>query len=86
MIDLANKKSRINRMRITVMVKAGKRESKIEKLSDNSFSVWVKEKPQEGKANYAVREALAEYLNIPKSRITLLSGEKSKSKLFEISY
>ncbi|MDP2929797.1 MAG: DUF167 domain-containing protein [Candidatus Omnitrophota bacterium] len=56
----------------------------MKKLSDNSFSVWVKEKPQEGKANYAVREALAEYFNIPKSRIALLSGEKSKSKLFEI--
>ena len=72
-------------MRITVLVKAGRKERRIEKLSDNSFSVWVKEKPQEGKANYAVREALAGYFNIPKSRVTLYSGEKSKSKLFEIS-
>ena len=72
-------------MRITVLVKAGRKERRIEKLSDNNFSVWVKEKPQEGKANYAVREALAGYFNIPKSRVTLYSGEKSKSKLFEIS-
>ena len=72
-------------MRITVLVKAGRKETKIESLSDNSFSVWVKEKPQDGKANHAVREALAEYFNIPKSRITLVSGEKSKTKLFEIS-
>ncbi|MDO8535577.1 MAG: DUF167 domain-containing protein [Candidatus Omnitrophota bacterium] len=71
-------------MRITVSVKAGRKETKIEKLSDNSFSVWVKEKPQEGLANYAVREALADYFNIPKSRIVLISGDKSKSKLFEI--
>ena len=71
-------------MRITVSVKAGRKESKIEKLSDNSFSVWVKEKPQEGKANYAVREEIAEYFNISKSRITLVSGGKSKTKLFEI--
>ena len=72
-------------MRITVLVKAGRKEKKIEKLSDNSFSIWVKEKPQGGKANHAVREALAEYLNIPKSRVTLVSGKTSKTKLFDIS-
>jgi hypothetical protein len=72
-------------MKIRVSVKASKKETKIEKLADNSLSVWVKEKPQEGKANYAVREALSEYFNIPKSRVTLISGETSKTKLFEIS-
>ncbi len=72
-------------MRITVLVKAGRKETKMEKLPDNSFSVWVKEKPRDGKANYAVREKLAEYFNIPKSRITLVSGETSKTKLFDIS-
>ena len=72
-------------MRITVLVKAGRKETKIEKLSASSFSVWVKEKPQDGKANYAVREALAEYFDIPRSRIALYSGEKSKIKLFEIN-
>ncbi len=72
-------------MRIKVSVKAGRKERKIEKLSDDSFSVWVKEKPQDGKANYAVRESIAEYFNIPKSRVTLYSGERSKTKLFEIS-
>ena len=72
-------------MRIKVFVKAGRKERKIEKLPDGSFSIWVKEKPQEGKANHAVRVALANYFDIPKSRITLYSGEKSKIKLFEIS-
>jgi hypothetical protein len=71
-------------MKITVRVKAGAKQKRIEKLSDNSFSVWVKEKPREGKANYAVREALAEYFDISRSRITLTGGEKSKIKLFEI--
>jgi len=71
-------------VRIKVFVKASRKERKIEKLSDTSFSVWVKEKPKEGKANYAVRESIAEYFNIPKSRITLYSGGKSKIKLFEI--
>lgn len=85
MIDLANKKSRITRMKITVKVKASARQAKIEKLSDSSLLVRVKEKPQDGKANYAVGAALAEYFNIPKSRVALISGKKSKTKLFEIS-
>jgi len=72
-------------MKIAVKVKAGSKQTRVEKLSDNSFSVWVKEKPQEGKANYAVREALAEHFNLPKSRVTLLSGKTSKTKLFNIS-
>jgi uncharacterized protein YggU (UPF0235/DUF167 family) len=72
-------------VKITVSVKTGRKENKIERLSDNSFSIWVKEKPQEGKANYAVREALADHFNIPKFRVTLISGETSKTKLFEIS-
>ncbi len=71
-------------MKITVKVKASAKMAKVERLSDGIFSVWVKEKPREGKANYAVREGIAEYFHIPKSRVTLMSGEKSKSKLFEI--
>lgn len=72
-------------MKVAVKVRAGAKLAKTEKLSDNNFSVWVKEKPQDGKANYAVREALAEYFSIPRSRVTLVGGEKSKTKLFEIS-
>ena len=71
-------------MRIAIKVKAGAKQKRIEKLSDNSFSVWVKEKPQEGRANHAVGEALAEYFDIPKSRVALHSGKKSKIKIFEI--
>jgi uncharacterized protein (TIGR00251 family) len=38
----------------------------------------------EGKANKAAIEFLAEYLRVPRSRVTLLSGEKSRHKIFEI--
>ena len=71
-------------MKITVKVKASAKVAKVDRLSDDIFSVWVKEKPQEGKANYAVRKALADHFGIPKSRVILISGEKSKNKLFEI--
>lgn len=72
-------------MRIAVKVKASAKTAKVEKLPNGSLLVWVKEKPQEGKANYAVRETLADYFGIPRSRVTLVSGERSKIKLFEIT-
>jgi len=38
----------------------------------------------EGKANRAAVEFIAEYLGIPRSRVTLVAGEKSRHKIFEI--
>ena len=87
MFDLANEKSKISLeiyMRITVKVKPGAKKPKIERLSGDNFSIWVREKPRDGKANHAVREALSDHLGIPKSRVVLISGEKSKIKVFEI--
>lgn len=71
-------------MKISVKVKACAKEAKFEKLGDGSFLVNVKEKPRDGKANYAVREILADHFNVPRSRIILIRGEKSKLKVFEI--
>ena len=71
-------------MKISVKVKPNAKEKKIEKLAGGSFLVWVKAKPQDGLANYAVREALADYFKIPKSRVILTGGEKSKNKIFSI--
>lgn len=71
-------------MKISVKVKPNAKQEKIEKLSDNSYSVSVKAKPQDGKANYAVREVLAEHFAIPKSRIILITGETSRNKIYEV--
>lgn len=72
-------------MRISVKVKAGAKEAKLEKLSEGSFLIHVKEKPQDGKANYAVRELLADCFSVPRSRVILIRGEKSRLKVFEIA-
>jgi len=48
------------------------------------YKVSVKEAPVAGKANEAIIEALAEYFDVAKSNITLISGQSSKQKVFEI--
>jgi uncharacterized protein YggU (UPF0235/DUF167 family) len=49
------------------------------------YKVSVKEAPVAGKANEAIIEALAEYFDTAKSNITLISGQTSKQKIFEIN-
>ncbi len=71
-------------MKIFVKVKPGAREERIEKISENNFSVWVKEKPHEGRANEAAIRVLAEHFGVPKSDIVLLKGKTSRQKIFAI--
>ncbi len=70
-------------MKISVRVKPNMREEKVEKGGD-IFTVSVKEPAKEGKANKAVIELLSEYFNVPKSKIIILSGVKSRHKTIEI--
>lgn len=72
-------------MRITVKAKPGARGEKVEKLEDGSFVVAVKEKPEKGKANFAIEKALAEYFGVPSYQVKLVSGHASRQKIFDIS-
>ena len=71
-------------MKIIVKVKPRAKENRIEQADKNQFSVWVKARPEKGRANQAVIEILAEYFGFSKSRITLLKGRRAKQKIFEI--
>jgi len=71
-------------MKLSVRVKPNAKQEKIEKVNDGHFLIWVKEKPQEGKANKAVIKVLSEYFGVPQSEIVLLKGKTSKEKIFEI--
>ena len=71
-------------MRISVRVKVNSKIEAVEKGEDNNFTVRVKAPAIEGRANDAVVKTLAEYFEIPKSRISVIKGLKSKIKLVEI--
>ncbi len=72
-------------MKITIKVKTSAKVAKVEKISENEYRICVKAKPVEGKANEAVREALADHFGIARSRVALVSGQTSKIKTFEIA-
>ncbi len=73
-------------MRIEVYAHPKAKQSRIEKTLEGEIHVYVKEPPEDGKANRAAVVLLADYFNVSKSMITLISGQKSRFKVFEIQY
>lgn len=71
-------------MRVLVRVKANSKIEAVEKTGDNVFLVRVKAPAIEGRANSAVIKAMAEYFDVPRSRISVIHGLKNKNKLLEI--
>ncbi|MEW6003258.1 MAG: DUF167 domain-containing protein [Nitrospirota bacterium] len=70
-------------MKLLITVKPKSKQERLEKI-DNGFVAYVKEQPIENRANSALIKLLSEYFGVPKSRITILSGMKSKNKIVEI--
>lgn len=71
-------------MKHTIAVKTNAKRNSVERAEDGSFRVLVKAPPQEGRANEAVIETLAAYFKVPKSRIAIVGGFKSKRKIIQI--
>ena len=65
-------------------MKARAKREKIEKVSEGQYKVWVKAVPEKGRANEAVIEALSGHLGVSRSAISLMTGQTSSRKVFEI--
>ncbi len=71
-------------MRIFVTAKTSARQTVVKKKDESHFEVSVRTPPLENRANKAIIKALADYFDIAPSRISLVRGEKSKQKVFDI--
>ena len=72
-------------MKIFVKAKPNSREEKVEKVDENNYIVSVKAPPIKGKANSAIRNALAVYFKTGTSSIKIVSGFSSRNKIIEIN-
>ena len=70
--------------RIWVTVKPQARKDEVVSLADGEYRVSVHAPAQEGKANEAVIELLAEHFSVPKSTVKIIRGQTSRRKLIEI--
>jgi uncharacterized protein YggU (UPF0235/DUF167 family) len=70
--------------RLAVRVTPGAKVESLE-VSASVLQAKVRAKPEDGKANEAVRQMLARALNLASSRIEMLRGATSREKLFRVS-
>ena len=71
-------------MKILVKAKPSSKEEKVEKIDETNFVVSVKEPPVKGKANEAIRNALAVYFKTGSSCVKIVAGFSSRNKIIEI--
>ncbi|WP_246485715.1 DUF167 family protein [Chlamydiifrater phoenicopteri] len=65
---------------IEVKVTPGAKKEGVGPLADGVLRVRVTEAPEKGKANYAVISLVAEFFDLPKREVVILSGETSRRK------
>ena len=68
-------------MKFTIKVKTNAKENVVVEGPGGELHVRVKAPPQEGRANEAVIETLAAHFKVPKSRVAIIGGFKSKTKI-----
>ncbi|MFA6424153.1 MAG: DUF167 domain-containing protein [Candidatus Magasanikbacteria bacterium] len=71
------------KLKIRVLPRSSKNEV-IGKMSDGTLKIKLTAPPVDGKANDALIKLLADYFNISKSKIKIVSGNTSKNKMIEI--
>ena len=71
-------------MIVSVRAVPGARKLAIEKLGEASYKVRLDAPATEGNANRRLVEAMADYLGVPKSSISIVRGLKGRTKLLEI--
>jgi len=70
--------------RIQVTAKPNAKQNHIEKIGAGHYRISIKAAPDEGKANQAIIEILHDFFNIPKSKIKLIRGHKSRVKVIDL--
>ena len=69
-------------MEIRVQPRAGRNDVTVD--GSGRVRVYVTAPPQDGKANAAVRALLADRLGVPRSRVTIVTGERARDKIIGV--
>jgi Uncharacterized conserved protein len=70
--------------RIKIRVIPNSRKTAFDGYREDELLLRLHAPPVEGKANKAAAEFIAEYFALPRSSVALVSGEKSRHKVFEL--
>ena len=71
-------------MQIKVTAHPDAGQAKVSKIDKSTFEVWVKEAPRNNLANYAIRQALANYFQSDICNVRITSGFRQRNKVIEV--
>lgn len=71
-------------MKISIIAHPGSKRNLVKQEGD-SYHVYTTAKPIDGEANTAIIALMADFLEVKKYQIRLVSGEKWKHKVLEVS-
>jgi uncharacterized protein (TIGR00251 family) len=71
-------------MLVRVHVTPNAREARVTKVGEANYEVKVDEKALNGRANRRLIEILAEHFGVPKSKVSVVRGAKSRDKVLEV--
>lgn len=71
-------------VRISVHAQPGARKTELMGLHGDAIKIRVHAPPLDGRANEELIHFLADQVGVPRSHVTLVRGEKSRTKIFEI--
>ena len=72
------------RMLIRVHATPNAREVSVTKVDESLFEVRVDERAINGRANKRLLEIMAKYLGVPKSKVFIVRGAKTRDKIIEV--
>ncbi len=71
-------------MLVRVYATPNAKQARVFRVSEDYFEVWVDERAVGGRANKRLLEILAEHFKVPRSRISILRGAKSRDKTVQV--
>lgn len=71
-------------MKHTILVKPGSKKNEVIESLEGELIVRTTARAHDGEANKAVVQILAKYFKVGKTKIKIVSGEKSKRKIIEV--
>ena len=73
-------------MKLFIKVIPNASKDQIIKIDESNLKIKTNKPPEDGKANEAVIEILANYLNVKKNQIKIISGINSQKKIIQINF
>ena len=71
-------------MDVVVQVKPGSRKGPLVEQNDTGITVYLQQRAVDGQANTALIATLADHFEVSKSRVEIVRGHTSRSKLVRI--